>query len=401
MTSSSVITLPSHCNAILLFSDGTYFFGKGIGAKAITTGEICFNTAMTGYQEVLTDPSYAGQIITFTFPHIGNVGTNNEDIEADQPHAKGLIVREDITEPANFRHHTHLNDWLIKHNITGIANVDTRALTRFIRTKGAQNVLICHTEAGATLDSAALKATLAATPSLHGLELAGTVSCDSSYGWNQAEWALETGYSTVEQPHCKVVAIDYGAKQNILRCLVSSGCEVVVVPANASYAEIMQHNPDGIFLSNGPGDPAATGTYAVAVIQQLLAANLPLFGICLGHQLLALALGGSTQKMHQGHRGANHPVQDLATGKVEITSQNHGFAVMKESLPDHVRVSHISLFDGTVEGLEVVNRPVFSVQYHPESSPGPHDSHHLFDKFVGYIKEASQAKVSAVSVRGA
>ncbi len=360
--------------------------------QGITTGEICFNTAMTGYQEVLTDPSYAGQIITFTFPHIGNVGTNDEDIEAFLPHARGLILREDITNPANFRHNSHLHDWLCKHQLTGIAGLDTRALTRHIRTNGAQNALILHTTFGAEIDVQALQAQLAAMPDFNGIELAKTVTSPVAAGWEQPEWQLESGFCTTATPHHKVVAIDFGAKQNILRCLVSSGCEVVTVPATASYNEIMRHQPDGVFLSNGPGDPAATGEYAVTVIRQLVDSGLPLFGICLGHQLLALALGARTEKMHQGHRGANHPVQDLTTGKVEITSQNHGFTVIASSLPQNARVSHISLFDGTVEGLEMLDKPVFSVQYHPESSPGPHDSHYLFDKFVGFMQATSEAK---------
>ena len=314
MTLTSTIVLPSHLSAVLLFADGSLFFGKGIGTEGLTTGEICFNTAMTGYQEVLTDPSYAGQIITFTFPHIGNVGANEYDTEAASPHASGLIIREDITAPANFRQTSHLTDWLVKNNMIGISGLDTRALTRLIRKKGAQNVLILHTKAGATVNIDELKTTLEQTPSLKGRELAHIVSCDTAYPWNQTEWQLGKGCGTLSTPLYKVVAIDYGAKQNILRCLNSSGCDVVVVPSNASYEEIMKHKPDGVFLSNGPGDPSATGIYAVPVIQQLLKTGLPIFGICLGHQLLALALGAKTEKMHQGHRGANHPVQDLATG---------------------------------------------------------------------------------------
>lgn len=391
------MTLPSHLNAILLLADGSVFFGKGIGTEGLTTGEICFNTSMTGYQEVLTDPSYAGQLITFTFPHIGNVGTNAEDTESASPYASGLIIRENITSPANFRQTSHLNTWLVKNNLIGICAIDTRALTRLIRKKGAQNALILHTKAGATVNIAELQDTLKQAPLLKGRELAETVSCNTAYPWNQTEWQLGEGYSTLTTPLYKVVAIDYGAKQNILRCLNSSGCEVVVVPSKASYEEIMQHKPDGIFLSNGPGDPSATGIYAVPVIQQLLKTGLPIFGICLGHQLLALALGAKTEKMHQGHRGANHPVQDLVTGRVEITSQNHGFTVIADSLPSYAKVSHISLFDGTVEGITLNDKPVFSVQYHPESSPGPHDSHYLFERFAGFMQKAvtSTIKIEA------
>lgn len=384
-TDPNLVT-PSGTNAVLLLADGSVFFGKGAGNQGITTGEICFNTSITGYQEILTDPSYSGQIITFTFPHIGNVGTNNEDIESATPYAKGVILQSAITEPANFRNGQHLSAWLIQHKITGISGLDTRALTRHIRQNGAQNVLIAYNEAG-KFDLPALYAQLQKVPSFSGIELAKSVSGTATRSWNETAWNLGKGYGALKSPLYKVVAIDYGAKLNILRCLADLGCDVTVVPATTSFEEIMKHNPDGVFLSNGPGDPAATGAYAIPVIQKLVASGTPIFGICLGHQLLSLALGATTEKMHQGHRGANHPVKNLLTGKVEITSQNHGFVVKKESLPAGVSVSHISLFDQTIEGIQLDNKPVFSVQHHPESSPGPHDSHYLFETFIRYMNE--------------
>jgi carbamoyl-phosphate synthase small subunit len=388
-------TMPQGTTALLLLEDGSLFFGKGIGLPGITTGEICFNTAITGYQEILTDPSYFGQIITFTFPHIGNIGTNSEDIESAIPYASGLILQSAITDPANFRSSQHLQAWLSEHKITGISGIDTRALTRHIRINGAQNVLICHNETG-QFDLPALRAALTKIPPFAGLELAKAVSRKEAATWNQSEWQLGSGYGTQQRPVHKVVAIDYGAKLNILRCLAEQGCDVVTVPATATFDEIMKHAPDGIFLSNGPGDPAATGRYAIPVIKQLLASGLPIFGICLGHQLLSLALGARTEKMHQGHRGANHPVKNLATGKVEITSQNHGFVVTKESLPAGVSVTHISLFDNTIEGIALDGKPVFSVQHHPESSPGPHDSHYLFDNFIRHMDEYKQNDTNVV-----
>ncbi len=379
---------PPGSTAALVLADGTTFWGRGIGAARSVVGEVCFNTSMTGYQEILTDPSYAGQIICFTFPHIGNVGTNAEDIETVTPAARGLVLRADITDPANYRATSHLNDWLVSHDLPGIAGVDTRALTRRIRDLGAPSGALVHAPDG-RIDPAELQQVAAKWPGLEGMDLALEVSCRQTYSWTETGWSIGQGYGTLTQPKYHVVAVDYGAKRNILRCLASVGCKVTVVPATASAEDILRHKPDGVFLSNGPGDPAATGQYAVPVLKQLIAADLPIFGICLGHQLLALALGGKTEKLARGHRGANHPVKDLATGKVEITSQNHGFAVIPESLPKNVEVSHVSLFDGTNEGLRVTDKPIFSVQYHPEASPGPKDSHYLFDRFVGMI-EASR-----------
>ena len=374
-------TRPPGATAALVLADGTVFWGRGIGAAGTRIGEVCFNTSMTGYQEILTDPSYAGQIITFTFPHIGNVGANLEDIESTTPAARGLILRADISEPQNFRATQPLDTWLKSNDVVGIAGLDTRALTRRIRDLGAPNGALCHAPDGA-IDIEALHRQAAEWPGLEGMDLALEVTCRQTYTWDQTRWQFGEGYGTLDKPKHHVVAIDYGAKRNILRCLASAGCRVTVVPATASAADVMRHQPDGIFLSNGPGDPAATGQYAVPVIRELLQTGVPLFGICLGHQMLALALGGRTTKLPRGHRGANHPVKDLATGKVEITSQNHGFVVMPESLPDDVEVTHVSLFDKTNEGLRVKDKPVFSVQYHPEASPGPTDSHYLFERFV-------------------
>ena len=383
--------LPPGTTAALVLSDGTVFWGKGLGAAGSAVGEVCFNTSLTGYQEILTDPSYAGQIITFTFPHIGNVGANEEDIETVTPAARGLILRADITEPSNFRATRHLDAWLKSYNLAGVAGIDTRALTRRIRDLGAPNGTICHAPDG-KFDLDALQAKAAEWPGLEGMDLALEVSCRQSYDWSETRWALGKGYGKLDKAQFNVVAVDYGAKRNILRSLASAGCKVTVVPATATAEEIMAKKPDGIFLSNGPGDPAATGEYAIPTLRSLIDAGMPIFGICLGHQLLALALGGKTEKMHHGHRGANHPVKDLATGKVEITSQNHGFMVIPESLPKNVEVSHVSLFDGSNEGLRVTDKPVFSVQYHPESSPGPHDSHYLFERFVEMIKKTGRKK---------
>ena len=372
---------PPGANAVLVLADGTVFWGRGLGAATRKTGEVWLYTSMTGYQEILTDPSYAGQIITFTFPHIGNVGTNGEDIETLTPAARGCVLRADITAPSNFRAHQHLDAWLRGHDLPGIAGVDTRALTRRIRDLGAPNGVLVHApdgaiDLGATLDAAR------DWPGLEGMDLAIEVTTRQSYRWDETRWRLGVGYGRLENPRFKVVAIDYGAKRNILRCLADAGCDVTVVPATTSAAEILAHRPDGVFLSNGPGDPAATGHHAVPVIRALMATELPIFGICLGHQLMALALGARTFKLERGHRGANHPVQDLETRKVEITSQNHGFAVDPATLPAGVRVTHVSLFDGTNEGLAVDGKPFFSVQYHPEASPGPEDSHYLFDRFT-------------------
>jgi carbamoyl-phosphate synthase small subunit len=381
------ITPPPNATACLLLADGTVFFGESIGADTITAGELCFNTAMTGYQEILTDPSYAGQIITFTFPHIGNVGCNDEDIEADMPRCAGLIVRERPTLPANFRSNISLDAWLKKNKLSGICGVDTRALTRHIRKNGAQNAVIMNLESGIwNLEKARKK--LQVTPDMAGMELAATVTTKKPYDWVEPLWKMEKN-SRFQIPDSRfhVVAIDYGIKKNILRSLAEVGCKVTVVPATASAEEILKHKPDGIFLSNGPGDPAATGTYALPVIKKLIDSGLPIFGICLGHQLLGIALGGKTGKMTQGHRGANHPVKDLKTGRVIITSQNHGFVVSDKSLPTDVEVTHRSLFDGTIQGLTHKTRPIFCLQGHPEASPGPHDSFYLFKQFADSMKK--------------
>jgi len=390
MTQVTTAKQPPNATAVILFADGTIFFGQGFGAKTKTVGEVCFNTSMTGYQETLTDPSYAGQIITFTFPHIGNVGTNDEDLETIHPAARGLIVREDVTEPSNWRAQKHLNAWLEEHNLPGISGIDTRALTRYIRDNGAPNGVLCHDPSG-NFDLAALQKEAADWPGLEGMDLAKDVSCTQSYDWKEKCWTLNEGYTEQTNPEFKVVAVDYGAKRNILRCLANAGFDVTVVPAQSTAEDILAHNPDGVFLSNGPGDPAATGEYAVPMIQELIARDIPIFGICLGHQILALALGAETQKMHLGHRGANQPVKDLETGRVEITSQNHGFVVVADSLPQGVEESHVSLFDGSNEGLKVKDKPVFSVQYHPEASPGPQDSYYLFERFAENIRKAKAA----------
>ncbi|WP_395825006.1 glutamine-hydrolyzing carbamoyl-phosphate synthase small subunit [Elstera sp.] len=374
----------------LVLQDGTVLWGRGFGAAGRSVGEVCFNTSLTGYQEIMTDPSYAGQIITFTFPHIGNTGTNPEDIETKTPAARGLIVKTDVTEPSNWRSVQNFDAWLKNWNLIGLAGIDTRRLTRLIRDTGAPTGVIVHNPAGITdADIAAATEEAKAWPGLEGMDLAKDVTTRQSYRWTQSTWTLGAGYAEQDSPDHHVVAIDYGAKQNILRCLAATGARVTVVPASATAEEILALNPDGVFLSNGPGDPAATGVYAVPTIQGLLAKDLPIFGICLGHQLLALALGGKTEKMPLGHRGANHPVKDLETGKVEITSQNHGFMVLPESLPEGSVVTHVSLFDGSNEGFRLKDRPVFSVQYHPEASPGPSDSHYLFERFATLI-EASK-----------
>jgi len=372
--------------AVLALADGTLFWGRGVGATGRAVGEVCFNTSQTGYQEIMTDPSYAGQIINFTFPHIGNVGSNLEDIETMTPAARGCVVSADITEPANWRSAQHFDAWLKSHNLVGMCGVDTRRLTRRIRDGGAPSGVIAHAPDG-RLDTGALIAEAAAWPGLEGMDLAKDVTCRQTYGWDETRWQLGTGFGQQTAPRFHVVAIDYGAKRNILRCLADHGCRVTVVPATATTDDVMRHKPDGVFLSNGPGDPAATGEYAVPVIRDVLKSGIPLFGICLGHQILALALGGRTTKMARGHRGANHPVKDLSTGKVEITSQNHGFCVLPESLPKDVEVTHVSLFDGSNEGFRLRDKPVFSVQYHPEASPGPQDSHYLFKRFVGLMEQ--------------
>ena len=408
---------PHGATGVLVLASGEVVWGRGFGAEGAAVGEVCFNTAMTGYQEVMTDPSYAGQIVNFTFPHIGNVGTNAEDIEADDPHALGMIVRQDVTEPSNFRSVARLDDWMKAHKRIGLAGVDTRALTRRIRAGGAPNGVIAHAADG-KFDIPALQKMALDWPGLEGMDLARTVSCETHYGWEGGIWRLGAGYDGSmspsrlreergegvsangasaetsppptppasgrgDLPH--VVAIDYGSKRNIFRNLVAAGARVSVLPATASFDEVMALEPDGIFLSNGPGDPAATGEYAVPVIRKLLDTGKPLFGICLGHQLLALAVGAKTTKMFQGHRGANHPVKRLEDGAVEITSMNHGFAVERESLPANVRETHVSLFDGSNAGIALTDRQAFSVQYHPEASPGPQDSFYLFERFVGML----------------
>jgi carbamoyl-phosphate synthase small subunit len=386
------MTIPEHATAALVFSDGSVFFGQGIGQQGITVGEICFNTGLTGYQEILTDPSYCGQIVTFTFPHIGNVGANPEDYESKMPVSKGLIVREPITSPSNFRHKYHLQAWLEKYEITGICGVDTRAITRKVRKEGAQNVAIQYFVKPSELQIDKLQNLAKQAPLMKGLELAKTVTCSRTYEWSQTLWTLDEGHGKQQKPLYHVVAIDYGAKHNILRCLASVGCKVTVVPATTTAEKILSLNPDGVFLSNGPGDPSATGEYAIPIIQELIENALPIFGICLGHQLLALALGCQTLKMHQGHRGNNQPVMGKRSGKVEITSQNHGFVVAREEKPEVVEVTHDSLFDGTIEGIGAHDGRVFSVQHHPEASPGPHDSFYLFEQFVDVMKQHKKKK---------
>jgi carbamoyl-phosphate synthase small subunit len=375
--------------AVLVLADGTVLEGIGFGASGHAVGEVCFNTAMTGYEEILTDPSYAGQIITFTFPHVGNVGTNEEDIEtvsmAATPGARGVILHSAITAPSNYRATRHLDAWLKSRGIVGLCGVDTRALTSLIRTKGMPNAVIAHAPDGA-FDLAALKTEAAAWPGLVGMDLVPMVTSGQRFDWDETPWQWGKGYGRQEAPRFHVVAIDYGIKRNILRQLAGAGAKVTVVPATTSAEDIVALEPDGVFLSNGPGDPAATGEYAVPVIRELIARDLPTFGICLGHQMLGIAVGGKTMKMHQGHHGANHPVKDLTTGKVEITSMNHGFAVDRASLPANAEETHVSLFDGSNCGIALKDKPVFSVQYHPEASPGPRDSHYLFDRFVAMMQ---------------
>ncbi|MGY6696477.1 MAG: glutamine-hydrolyzing carbamoyl-phosphate synthase small subunit [Roseinatronobacter sp.] len=374
----SKATKPTACLAL---ADGTLFYGQGFGATGETVAELCFNTAMTGYQEIMTDPSYAGQIVTFTFPHIGNVGVNAEDDETADPVAAGMVVKWDPTHPSNWRATENLVSWLERRGRICIGGVDTRRLTRTIRQQGAPHVALAHNAEG-QFDIEALVAKARAWKGLVGLDLARDVTCAQSYRWDEMRWAWPEGYTRQTAPVHKVVAIDYGAKRNILRCLASAGCDVTVLPATATAEEILALNPDGVFLSNGPGDPAATGEYAVPMIRDVLKADLPVFGICLGHQMLALALGAQTIKMNHGHHGANHPVKDYETGKVEITSMNHGFAVDSQSLPSDVIETHRSLFDGSNCGIRLKDRPVFSVQHHPEASPGPQDSFYLFERFA-------------------
>ncbi|MBT6532955.1 MAG: glutamine-hydrolyzing carbamoyl-phosphate synthase small subunit [Marinovum sp.] len=373
--------------ACLAMQDGSLFYGHGFGATGQAVAELCFNTAMTGYQEIMTDPSYAGQIVTFTFPHIGNVGVTEEDSETADPVAAGMVVKWDLTEPSNWRTQGHLSDWLKTHGRIAIGGVDTRRLTRAIRQQGAPHVVIAHNPDG-VFDTDALIAAARDFAGLEGLDLAREVTCAQSYRWDEMRWAWPEGYTRQHEPKHKVVAVDYGAKRNILRCLASVGCDVTVLPATATADEVLAHNPDGVFLSNGPGDPAATGTYAVPMIREILdKTTLPIFGICLGHQMLAIALGAKTVKMNHGHHGANHPVKDHDTGKVEITSMNHGFAVDSQSLPKGVLETHVSLFDGSNCGIRMQDRPVYSVQHHPEASPGPQDSFYLFERFAAHMAQ--------------
>ena len=380
--------------ALLILADGTVFEGFGLGAEGHAVGEVCFNTAMTGYEEILTDPSYAGQLITFTFPHIGNVGTNDEDIEtvnmAATPGARGVILRAKITDPSNYRASRHLDHWLKARGIIGLAGIDTRALTALIRSKGMPNAVIAHARDG-KFDLPALKKEAREWPGLVGMDLVPMVTSGQRFTWDETPWQWNQGFGRQEAPAFNVVAVDYGIKRNILRLLAGEGCKVTVVPATTPAEDILAMKPDGVFLSNGPGDPAATGEYAVPVIRKVIDSGLPTFGICLGHQMLGLAVGGKTVKMHQGHHGANHPVKDLTTGKVEITSMNHGFAVDKTTLPDNVTQTHVSLFDDSNCGIALKDRPVFSVQYHPEASPGPRDSHYLFRRFTDLMRERKRA----------
>ena len=378
--------------ALLVLADGTVIEGKGIGATGKATAEVCFNTALTGYQEILTDPSYLGQIVTFTFPHIGNTGANDEDIEDLTPAARngavGVIFKADITDPSNYRASRHLDRWLKERGVIGLSGIDTRALTAWIRDNGAPNAVIAHDPNG-VFDIEALKAEARQWTGLLGRDLAKTATSGQSSRWSETTWVWNEGYGEQAEGDAKhhIVALDYGVKRNILRLFTSLGCKVTVLPATASAEDVLGHKPDGVFLSNGPGDPAATGEYAVPVIRALIDAGLPIFGICLGHQMLGLALGATTEKMHQGHRGGNHPVKDHTTGKVEIVSMNHGFAVSTQSLPEGVEETHVSLFDGSNCGLRVLGKPIFSVQHHPEASPGPQDSHYLFRRFINLVRE--------------
>ncbi|UZK66818.1 glutamine-hydrolyzing carbamoyl-phosphate synthase small subunit [Sphingomonas sp. M1-B02] len=395
MAEANPLSVPDGATGVLVLANGDVVWGRGFGAEGQAVGEVCFHTAMTGYQEIMTDPSFAGQIINFTFPHIGNVGANPDDVEAEDPHALGMIVREDVTEPSNFRAVERLDAWMKAHDRIGLAGIDTRALTRRIRVGGAPNGVIAHSASG-DFDVPLLLEMARAWPGLEGMDLAITVSCETHFGWKDGVWRLGPGYSKVTESHTSsekpphVVAVDYGSKRNIFRNLVKAGAEVTVLPATATFEQVMSFAPDGFFLSNGPGDPAATAEYAVPVIQAMLETGKPLFGICLGHQLLALAVGARTSKMFQGHRGANHPVKRLSDGAVEITSMNHGFAVLSESLPANARETHVSLFDGSNAGFELTDKPAFAVQYHPEASPGPQDSLYLFEKFVGMLRDSAK-----------
>ncbi|WP_011454370.1 glutamine-hydrolyzing carbamoyl-phosphate synthase small subunit [Jannaschia sp. CCS1] len=383
--------MSDHPTACLALADGTIFYGKGFGATGMRVAELCFNTAMTGYQEIMTDPSYAGQIVTFTFPHIGNTGTNVDDDETADPVAEGMVVKWDVTEPSNWRAQSHLVDWLARTGRVGIGGVDTRRLTREIRQQGAPHVALAHDPDG-NFDIEAMVKAARDFAGLEGVDLAKDVTCAQSYRWDEMRWAWPEGYTKRTGPAPKVVALDYGAKRNILRCLASAGMDVTVMPATTTAEEVLAQSPDGVFLSNGPGDPAATGAYAVPMIKGVLEADMPVFGICLGHQMLALALGAKTVKMNHGHHGANHPVKEIGTGKVEITSMNHGFTVDSQSLPEGVSETHVSLFDGSNCGIAVEGKPIFSVQHHPEASPGPQDSFYLFERFADAVTARTKTK---------
>jgi len=381
---------PLEATGVLVLDDGTIFWGNGLGAEGLKTGELVFNTSVTGYQEILTDPSYASQIICFTFPHIGNVGVNSEDEESSNPSALGCILRSDITNPSNWRARDHLGTWLKKNNLIGLSGVDTRKITSLLREKGSLNAVISH-QADQNFNLDQLLTNASDWEGIEGSDLAKQVSCKKSYSWNKTTWKLQKGFETQEETSIeqkfKVVVIDFGVKRNMLRHLANNGCKIIVVPAQSSAEEILSHKPDGIFLSNGPGDPVATGKYAVPEIKKLLKTQKPIFGICLGHQILALSLGAKTFKLKFGHRGANQPIKNLENGRVEITSQNHGFCVDRNSLPSNVKETHKSLFDGVLEGIRLIDKPVFSVQYHPDASPGPQDSHYLFKNFINLMKK--------------
>ena len=377
---------------VLVLENKVVFKGIGIGYQGTATGEVCFNTSFTGYQEIISDPSYAGQIINFTFPHIGNVGTNKQDHESDKIWTKGIIFNSEITSPSNYRSLKNLDEWLKKHKIVGITGLDTRSLTNFIRDKGAPKGTVSNNKKG-NFNLKKLINSSVKWSGLKGLDLAQTVTTKKKYIWQGFKtWEKEKGFEKNKKKTHKIIAIDYGIKKNILRYFSNFNCEVVVVPCNLQAKEIIKLKPDGIFLSNGPGDPAATGKYAINIIQKLMKTSIPIFGICLGHQLLALALKAKTKKMKLGHRGANHPVKNLINNKVEITSQNHGFEIIKESLPKNVEVTHKSLFDNCIEGIKLKNKPVFSVQYHPESNPGPQDSHYLFKQFINEVIKNAKKK---------
>ena len=383
---------PANANAILVLEDGTVFWGHGIGLENDIVGEVCFNTSMTGYQEIITDPSYAGQIITFTFPHIGNVGTNFDDLERETAAAAGIILKSDITAPSNYRATQDFSCWLASAGLTGIAGIDTRNLTRRIRHFGAMNGIISFSRQK-SFDVGELTIKAQKHPSLSGMDLASVVSTRELEKWSTGTWKFgskenDDGFENTERKDYHIVAIDYGAKRNILRNLAQLGAKVTTVPSNLSADAILSLRPDGIFLSNGPGDPAATANYAVPIIKDLLNSNTPIFGICLGHQLLSLALGAKTEKMKSGHRGGNHPVKQIKTGRIEITSQNHGFVISEQTLPESATITHRSLFDGSIEGFEIAERNIFSVQYHPEASPGPTESDYLFCQFLEIIKKS-------------